>query len=451
MKLPTISLAMMVKNEEDFLEDALKSAKDWVDEMIVVDTGSTDKTVEIARDMGAQVHYFEWPNDFSKARNETIRHCRGDWIAILDADERFVGAHPERVKEILQKNEHYPYQAYMLKVINMNAGKETHSFFSQRIFPNHPDLGYSGRVHNHFGALSEPSKLIHNVQCVGLDIVHLGYDKEIFKAKKKLERNLALLEAAVKEEPDVSRYKFYLGREYILQNRLEESEKLLLSVYQQKEIEPLLKVEAAQCLLGIWNKKPSHLYQAIEVCIDILDTAPHEIDTWYYLGECYQKLNLEEESIHAYEESIKSMDVPQIQTSRVKQNRGELEFLIAEYYWKIQEIEKALFYYDLAFDHLKKTDLKYFKCVPQHVLLATALNDMVKLEKSLHLLVEHHEIHDILWDEVSHLNLFFQILDELVLKKENRLIKSVLRKSKMLNPMISENESFIKINYQVNE
>ena len=74
---------MMVKDEEDFLEDALSSARDFCDEMLVVDTGSTDRTVQIAKDMGARVTHFPWCNDFSAARNETLR--AGAWTVGCDS------------------------------------------------------------------------------------------------------------------------------------------------------------------------------------------------------------------------------------------------------------------------------------------------------------------------------------------------------------------------------
>ena len=83
----SISLAMIVKNEETILGDCLTSIRDLVDEMIVVDTGSTDYTKLIADSTGAKVFDFEWCDDFAKARNESLRHCNSDWILILDADE----------------------------------------------------------------------------------------------------------------------------------------------------------------------------------------------------------------------------------------------------------------------------------------------------------------------------------------------------------------------------
>ena len=83
----TISLCMIVKDEEEFLPGCLESVKEAVDEIIIVDTGSTDRTVEIAKSYGAKVYFHPWENDFSKARNYSISYATGDWIMYLDADE----------------------------------------------------------------------------------------------------------------------------------------------------------------------------------------------------------------------------------------------------------------------------------------------------------------------------------------------------------------------------
>ena len=116
---PFISLAMMVRDEEEFLEASLRSAAPWVDEMIVVDTGSTDRTVEIAQDLGATVSFFEWPDDFSAARNETIERSNGEWVLILDADERLHGDDPQLLRNSLSRRSTYPYLGYMVNVINI--------------------------------------------------------------------------------------------------------------------------------------------------------------------------------------------------------------------------------------------------------------------------------------------------------------------------------------------
>src|SRR3990172_5263948 len=88
--LPTISLCMMVKNEEEMLPRCLESVKAWVDEIIIVDTGSCDGTLEIARGYTQKVYLHPWFDDFSGMRNITLSYATGDWILVLDADEELV-------------------------------------------------------------------------------------------------------------------------------------------------------------------------------------------------------------------------------------------------------------------------------------------------------------------------------------------------------------------------
>ena len=93
-----ISLAMIVKNEEAMMAHCLESVKALVDEIIVVDTGSTDKTIDIAKEFGARVYPFKWRDDFSAARNESLKYCKADWVLILDADEAIDPLDYEKIK-----------------------------------------------------------------------------------------------------------------------------------------------------------------------------------------------------------------------------------------------------------------------------------------------------------------------------------------------------------------
>ncbi len=87
---PTISACMIVKNEEKLLPQCLESIKDFVDKIIIVDTGSTDRTIEIAKSYGAKIFHHPWENDFSKHRNQSISYATGDWIFVLDGDEEVI-------------------------------------------------------------------------------------------------------------------------------------------------------------------------------------------------------------------------------------------------------------------------------------------------------------------------------------------------------------------------
>ena len=174
MSAPLLSLVMMVKNEEAFLEDALRSALPLCDELVVVDTGSTDRTVEIARDLGARVSSFAWCDDFSAARNETLRQARGQWVAVLDADERFRCADPAAVRALLAPGPDFPCEGLSLPVVNVTLeGQVISRFQSVRIFGNAPDrIAYVGRVHNQLRSLDPTRPRIQARVCPALEVVH---------------------------------------------------------------------------------------------------------------------------------------------------------------------------------------------------------------------------------------------------------------------------------------
>ena len=96
---------MIVKDEEQFLPMCLDSVKDYVDEIIIVDTGSTDKTVEIAHSYNAKVYHHPWENSFSKARNYSLKYATSEWIMWIDADEEVDERDAHKLKEVIRDNE----------------------------------------------------------------------------------------------------------------------------------------------------------------------------------------------------------------------------------------------------------------------------------------------------------------------------------------------------------
>src|SRR5438309_1213713 len=99
-RMPFLSACLIVKNEEHNLERCLGSLQGAVDEVVLLDTGSTDRTVEIATAMGARVFYFEWCDDFSAARNESLRHARGEWIIWVDGDDELLMDQPDALRRL---------------------------------------------------------------------------------------------------------------------------------------------------------------------------------------------------------------------------------------------------------------------------------------------------------------------------------------------------------------
>ncbi|MDD2889882.1 MAG: glycosyltransferase family 2 protein, partial [bacterium] len=147
MKKQSISLCMIVKDEEKNLPRCLDSFKDLVDEIIVVDTGSTDKTVEIAKSYGAKVYYFKWCDDFSAARNESLKYVTKEWILIIDADEYIDEENRKKIGTLLQNPE---YDAYAISTRNFfipySPAFDVNILI--RLFKNIPGICYSGVIHN---------------------------------------------------------------------------------------------------------------------------------------------------------------------------------------------------------------------------------------------------------------------------------------------------------------
>ena len=197
---PRLSVCLIVKNEEKFLARCLDSVREVAWQIIVVDTGSTDRTKEIARGYGAEVSEFQWNDDFSAARNAALEHARGDWVLMLDADEELTAQGRVALQTEMRADK---VLAYRLPIID--AGKEEDGgSYVPRLFRNAPGLFYVGRVHEQvFSSVEVRRKQWGMENRFGTaTLLHHGYTDEMVVERNKHARNLRLLERAVKEMPD---------------------------------------------------------------------------------------------------------------------------------------------------------------------------------------------------------------------------------------------------------
>jgi glycosyltransferase involved in cell wall biosynthesis len=218
---PRLSVCMIVKNEERFLGQCLASVKDIADELIVIDTGSTDRTVEIAREHGAQVGYFEWCNDFAAARNASIAPATGDWILFLDADEELSAKEKNDLPRLLSQTE---VILFRLPLINTHQGEVSQSYVP-RLFRNPPGLRFVGCVHE--GVLSFIEKISNpwelSIDFCNLKILHHGYEPNLMQERNKIQRNHDLLRKAIQDNPNEFYFHMQLGLELGRMGKKEES------------------------------------------------------------------------------------------------------------------------------------------------------------------------------------------------------------------------------------
>ncbi len=210
-----ISLCMITRDEECFLAQCLNSVKTLVDEIIVVDTGSTDRTVDIAGSYGAKIYHHAWEGDFSKHRNQSISYATEEWILIMDADEVIAPRDLDKVRQILNsvgaEGLMFTLRNYENKLdlanlqINPNdyeEGEGYQGFIPQdliRIFKNDPDIYFAGKVHETVTKSFHVSgKLVYNT---GLPIHHYGKVRKD-RIYQKQQIYLRLGEDKVRENPD---------------------------------------------------------------------------------------------------------------------------------------------------------------------------------------------------------------------------------------------------------
>lgn len=209
-----LSQCMIVKNEEKNIRQALTWGKEITCEQIVVDTGSTDRTVEIAKEMGAKVFHFTWINDFSAAKNFAIEQASGNWIAFLDADEYFSQEDAKKVIPLISRLEkENAGKTIVIRTpwINLDDNGEITSIGTQeRLFRKIPELKYQNKVHEALQFTGGKNASIFDAKEI-LSIYHTGYAQTVFNEKRKLDRNLAILEQEVAENPENYDAWVYIG------------------------------------------------------------------------------------------------------------------------------------------------------------------------------------------------------------------------------------------------
>jgi len=174
---------MIVKDEELLLEEALRSVFEVVDEMVVVDTGSTDGTVTIAERWGARVLYHPWQDDFSAARNVSLRATTGDWILVLDADEQLDPAGRARLRSLLRRADEGSPLGYTVEVPDYYAEGGRYHLTVCRLFRNRPEIHFSGRVYE--SVLPSIRQLGGEVAASGIVLTHHSHRKPLADRLRK--------------------------------------------------------------------------------------------------------------------------------------------------------------------------------------------------------------------------------------------------------------------------
>ena len=291
-----ISLCMIVKNEQEVLEKCLRSAVAFVDEIVIVDTGSSDNTKQIAQKFTDKILDFTWCNDFSKARNYSISKAENDWVLILDADETIVNWDNALVERHMKSNADTVGKIKIINLIDdINGGEKRTIDYVSRFF-NKNIFQFEGIVHEQIIRKDGSS---HNREIIGISVEHIGYTNKLLKSKDKVERNIQLLQSAISlNEKDSYLYyqlgkSYYLKREYI--KTIEAFSKALdySSDNCREHLEDIL-ITYGYCLLNIGKYSDA---LELETYIPCFDASP---DFHFIMGLVYMNNGMFQKAVERF-------------------------------------------------------------------------------------------------------------------------------------------------------
>ena len=222
-----LSFCAIALNEEKSLPQCLLSVKDLVDEIILLDTGSSDRTVEVARSLGAKVNLFQWCNDFAAARNEALKYVTGEWVLILDADEVLTTEIVSEIKLAIEQENNL-----VINLIRQEVGavQSPYSLVS-RLFRRHGAIEFNRPYHasidDSVEAILKKENRWQIVDLPDVAILHYGYRPEAIASANKLERAKMAMERFLAEHPNDPYTCSKLGALYLKMNREKEGFKLL--------------------------------------------------------------------------------------------------------------------------------------------------------------------------------------------------------------------------------
>lgn len=221
--LPSVSCVMIVKNEEEHLEACLSSVRPVVDEVIIVDTGSQDATLEIAKRFADRIEHFTWCDDFSAARNYATSFASQAWILSLDADESFPKWSVQPFQDLLRQVAEKPLTANFLVRHYMPKGQEPAvvEAYQPKFFPNRKEIQWKGVVHETFTVSSRALGLEHHDIPIVLE--HSGFQKDPSFVEKKEHYYLKLLIQKIKDEPENGAAWGELGMQFLRFNQYGEA------------------------------------------------------------------------------------------------------------------------------------------------------------------------------------------------------------------------------------
>lgn len=343
----TLGLCMIVKDEEKNIARCIGSVRSIVDEIVVVDTGSTDNTVKIAEELGAEVCYYPWDNSFSNAKNFAIGKAGSEWLLLLDADEALdtesAGAVVDFINTTALDGAHFRVRNY-----TGSFSPENYSLhIALRLLRNNGRYRYTGNIHEQI-VRDEPGYFYDRFATLDVILHHYGYLESAVAEKQKRKRNIPILEKELEDNPNDAFTLFNLGNEYLTENSyaaaLEYYEKSkALADNTNKAFVPHLYFRMINC-----HESLGHYQPALDLLNEALRIYAECTDYEFVRANIYFKCRRYTLAVASLEKCLKMGNSPPSLEFISGCGTYKAAFLLGDIYSQLEDYEKAFYYFSMA-------------------------------------------------------------------------------------------------------
>ncbi|MDF2557313.1 MAG: tetratricopeptide repeat family protein [Bacillales bacterium] len=438
---PFLSLCLIVKNEELVLKRCLDSVHNIVDEIIVVDTGSTDRTKEIAQNYVSHVYNFEWTNSFSDARNFAQSKASGKWILVLDADEYVDGDNLKNAIEELKKIKQ-TIDAFEVNIYNFTGenAERIVQHKSIRIYKNNPSIHFFRTIHEQLK--KENGDLL--VGSSNLILYHSGYLKNTVKEKNKGERNKDLIEKQSSLAARTAFDYFNLGNEYFSAGEVNKAlESYVTAHKKQPNIQitwvPFCIVLTVNCLIALERYK-----EALDMIYKKGKNFTHSPDFKCLKANVYMLQHRYDEAIEEFEDLLNNKDYYSKTITSIDFSEFHPHQYLGKIYFEQKEFNKAIYHYVKALNINTKSREILYKVI-EIMLKSVSVEEIYQFIEDKMWIKDHQDIINMIWVSTK-LNQAFLAQKYLEkLKDETTVKKSIEIKIGQLIGNYSLLSDFIKV------
>ncbi|SFR59264.1 TPR domain-containing glycosyltransferase [Anaeromicropila populeti] len=410
----TVSLCMIVKNEENYLTECLNSVKGIIDEIILVDTGSTDNTLLIGESFGAKIFHYQWDNNFANARNFSISKASSDWILLLDGDEIFDRNYLDDFIQLINES---PYDGYLFTIYNYTGHLKDKDFsihHAFRLLKNHKGYTFKGAIHEQIVS-SDQQVTSLPFEASPIVIHHYGYLIDVVAEKDKRARNIPIIEEQLKDDPENAFYLFNLGNEYLAAHQLEKAFEIYSLSRQHLSknpaFAPYLYYRMIICCTILKRNE-----EAILLADEILTQYPSFTDIVYCKGILFFNMHQYTMALDTFDQCIKMGPSPLLLTFLDGCSTYKPYLMKADIYRRLNDLDRAIYCFSQSFYLDKKTPQVLYD-------IAALLHKKHKEEKKTAEELAHY-LSDSLPDSVLYIDI---LISEQLYETANELLQQLSR------------------------